>query len=240
MGSMITLWTHDKEGSLPVMSREEVRALDAWAIERMGIPGVVLMENAGLSCAEVVWGFLQASAAPSVTIFCGTGNNGGDGFVIARHLVNVGIDVRILLCGAREKLHGDALTNFRVAEAMGIAVRAADPASEVFATAARSACEGAEWVVDAYLGTGLKGELSEAARRVIEAVNASGKPVLAVDIPSGMDCDRGVGLPVCVQAKVTVTLAALKRGFVENPDARQATGAVYVASIGIGAGFYRA
>jgi NAD(P)H-hydrate epimerase len=105
------------------MSRDEVRAFDAWAINTLGIPGVALMENAGRSCAELIKEELDsrfcgndkaASDAAKVCIFCGTGNNGGDGYVIARHLLNSGFKVTVVLCADRNKVKGDAKTNLDI------------------------------------------------------------------------------------------------------------------------------
>jgi hydroxyethylthiazole kinase-like uncharacterized protein yjeF len=240
MGGMIRLWNQETRGTIPVMSRDEVRALDAWAIETMGIPGVVLMENAGRSAAEVLWRQLEASVSSAAVIFCGAGNNGGDGFVIARHLANRGVCVHIVLCTPPEKVRGEAQVHFDIARAMGLAIDVLDPASDDLLSRVRSWTDGADWIVDAYLGTGLRGEVSDPAARLIAAMNAAGKPILAVDIPSGLDCDRGIPLPVCVEAKITVTFAAMKQGLASNPDARRAAGEIYVASIGIDPAFRRA
>jgi NAD(P)H-hydrate epimerase len=102
-----------------VMTREEVRAVDRWAIETLGVPGVVLMENAGRSCAELVKDKLKHISTPKICIFCGTGNNGGDGYVIARHLINSGFKVTIVLCGDRDKVKGDAKINLDILERLG-------------------------------------------------------------------------------------------------------------------------
>ncbi|MBN2128542.1 MAG: NAD(P)H-hydrate epimerase, partial [Sedimentisphaerales bacterium] len=118
-------YTADK--TFCVMSRDEVRAVDHWAIHEVGVPGVVLMENAGRSCAELVKDRLAAVEHPEVAIFCGTGNNGGDGFVITRHLCNAGFRVSAVLCGAREKVRGDARVNLDILEHLGHTVEPLDP-----------------------------------------------------------------------------------------------------------------
>lgn len=229
---MIQLWDGKNSGQLVVMSLDQVRAFDAWAIEQMRIPGAVLMENAGRGAAGCLLENLPIAPPPHVAVFCGSGNNGGDGYVIARHLANVGVDVCVILCGRRDRIRGEALTHLEVLEAMGLPIRTLDwernPLDQV-----RQMTAGADWIVDALLGTGLQGEVSDPMARLICALNAAGKPIFAVDIPSGLDCDRGIPLPICIRAEVTVTFAALKKGFVENPECRQVTGRIYVASIGI-------
>src|SRR4030042_4702160 len=102
-----------------VMTRDEVRAFDAWAINELGIPGVVLMENAGRSCAGLVEDKLKDISEPKVCIFCGTGNNGGDGYVIARHLINHDIRAAVVVCGETSKIKGDAKINLDILERMG-------------------------------------------------------------------------------------------------------------------------
>ena len=98
------------------MTKDQVRAVDSWAINEIGIPGVVLMENAGRSCAELIKEKIKGSHTPKVSIFCGTGNNGGDGYVIARHLLNIGCKVIVVICGDRMKVKGDAKINLDILE----------------------------------------------------------------------------------------------------------------------------
>jgi len=97
-----------------LMSRQQVRAFDKWAIETLGIPGVVLMENAGRSCAGLILEKLDSVKDPAVSVFCGTGNNGGDGFVIARHLCKAGVNVKLIICGDKAKIKGDAKINLDI------------------------------------------------------------------------------------------------------------------------------
>ena len=218
-----------------VMTRDEVRAFDAWAINTLGIPGVVLMENAGRSCAELVRDKLKDVTDPKVCIFCGTGNNGGDGYVIARHLINSGFDVTVVICGSREKIKGDAKTNLDVLERMGRPIERLNPADADLADQVRRLTSGAQLLVDSLFGTGLRGELSDDYRRLIENINACHRPVLAVDIPSGLDCDSGEPLGAAIKAAWTVTFVAVKRGFT-SADAARYTGEIFVASIGVVAG----
>ncbi|MCU0913407.1 MAG: NAD(P)H-hydrate epimerase [Planctomycetes bacterium] len=215
------------------MSRDEVRRVDAWAIEEIGVPGVVLMENAGRSCAELIQQKLAHQAEARVCLFCGTGNNGGDGFVIARHLLNAGLRARTVLCGAREKVRSDARINLEILERLGHPVELLDPGTDQPAVRVQTFAGDADVVVDALFGTGLHGEVQQEHRRLLEAIDGLAKPVLAVDIPSGLDCDTGRPLGAAVRAAWTVTFVAMKKGFLAWPEARHYTGEVYVAPIGI-------
>jgi len=224
-------YTPEKE--FRVMSRDEVRRVDAWAIEEVGVPGVVLMENAGRSCAELVRQKLAGVEAPKVCIFCGTGNNGGDGYVIARHLLNAGFSVRIVLCGERDKVRGDARINLDILERLGHAVESLDPGSEDLSVHVGAFAGDADMVVDALFGTGLRGELNSEFRTLIETINDLGRPILAVDIPSGLDCDTGAPLGAAIRAAYTVTFVAVKKGFLASAEASHYTGELSIASIGV-------
>jgi NAD(P)H-hydrate epimerase len=207
------------------LTREQVRELDRRAAEEFGLPTLVLMENAGRSAAELLMR-LNPGRRPTVVV-CGKGNNGGDGFVIARHLDNHGWPVAVWLFAGPGELHGDARVNFHVLERSGIPHRSLGPGEDVPAELAQA--DG--WIVDALFGTGLSGLLREPFDRVVSAVNASPARVLAVDIPSGLDCDTGEPLGPTVRAHHTVTFVAAKAGFA-NPASRQWTGEVHVADIG--------
>lgn len=214
------------------MAREEVRGFDAWAISEMGIPGVVLMENAGRACADLVKERIAGVKQPAVCIICGTGNNGGDGYVIARHLLNDEVDVRVVLCGPREKVRGDAATNLAILEKQGQGVQRIDVNTPESGLQVQALLAHTDLAVDAIFGTGLRGQLSEAWIRFIDTINAQRVPVIAVDIPSGLDCDSGQPLGTAIKAAHTVSFVAVKRGFT-FPVAHAYTGEVRVASIGI-------
>ena len=203
------------------LSREQVRALDRRAVEEYGVPAVVLMENAGRGAAEVL---LRLGVRGRVDVCCGRGNNGGDGFVIARHLDNRGAAVRVLFFGKPEALAGEAAVNFDIVRRSGLPLT-------VHAGAAAEQLAGADWVVDALLGTGVTGPARPPLDQVIAAINGSAARVLAVDVPSGLDCDTGLPLGHCVRALHTVTFVAQKKGFA-NPAAREWLGQVHVADIG--------
>jgi len=215
------------------MSRDQVRSFDAWAINELGIAGVVLMENAGRSCAELIKQELAGVEGAKVCIFCGTGNNGGDGFVIVRHLLNDKIGVRVAICGEAAKIKGDAKINLDLLTGLGQSVEQLDLASADLDSQVARIAEGGTIIIDAIFGTGLQGELRADYRKLIEAINAQEIPIIAVDIPSGLDCDTGMSLGAAVRAKRTVTFVAVKKGFAQNPESARYTGDIYVASIGV-------
>ena len=209
------------------LTREEVRALDRRAIEEYGVPGVVLMENAGRGAAEVL---LSLGIHGWVVVCCGKGNNGGDGFVIARHLDNHRVPVQVLLFARPEELSGDAAINYHTLARAGLSVEV-HAGNPVDVAAIRRELATAEWVVDALFGTGLSGPVRPPFDQVIAAINDSPARVLAVDIPSGLDCDTGEPLGPTGRAVHTVTFVAQKKGFA-NPAARAWLGQVHVVGIG--------
>jgi NAD(P)H-hydrate epimerase len=218
-----------------VMTKDEVRQFDARAIHTLGIPSVVLMENAGRGCAEVIREKLKDIARPKVCIVCGTGNNGGDGYVIARHLMNEGFEVTVAVCGQTGKIKGDAKINLDILQRMGRSIERLNPADADLPEQVRSLSAGADLLVDGLFGTGLGGSLSDEYKRLIGAINACDCPILAVDIPSGLDCDSGEPLGASVKANWTVTFVAVKKGFT-SARAAQYTGEIFVVSIGIDPG----
>ncbi len=226
-------WTGDSLDGFFVMSREEVRGFDAWAISTMGIPGVVLMENAAKNCTSVILEHFSEACGQEVCIFCGTGNNGGDGFVIARQLFNHGISVRIVICGDPAKISGDAKVNYDICRKMNLLMTVLELESPDLCRDVETQVTGCGLLVDAMLGTGLNGELKESYALLISSINSHNLPIVAVDIPSGLDCDTGLPLLVCIEAAATVTFVAVKKGFAECSQSRQATGRIFVADIGI-------
>jgi NAD(P)H-hydrate epimerase len=221
------LLASDSEAAM-ILTREQARELDRRAIEEYGVPGVVLMENAGRGMAELL---RTLGIQGQVVVCCGKGNNGGDGFVIARHLDNAGVPVRILLFADPAKLTGDAAVNHRIVAASGVPL-------EVFAGVALDEdglsrlLVGADWIVDALFGSGLRGAAQAPFDRVIAAINAAGVRVFAVDIPSGLDSDTGSPLGIAVRAQHTATVAAWKKGFVQ-PGAAQWLGKVHLIDMGV-------
>jgi NAD(P)H-hydrate epimerase len=219
-----------------VMSRDEVRAFDSWAINELGIPGVVLMENAGRSCAELIKDKLADVGGAKVCIFCGTGNNGGDGYVIARHLLNSGFGVTVVVVGDWNRIKGDAKINLDILEGLGQSIERLDLNAPDMAGKVKAFAADADMLVDSIFGTGLKGQLSDEYKQLIRNINAQNCPILAVDIPSGLDCDTGEPLGAAIRASYTVTFAAVKTGFTSAGSAAQYTGEIFVASIGVKAG----
>jgi NAD(P)H-hydrate epimerase len=216
-----------------VMSRDEVRAFDRWAINTLGIPGMVLMENAGRSCAELIKDKLADITSPRICIFCGTGNNGGDGYVIARHLLNSGFSIVVVVCGDRNKIKGDAKINLDILERLGQSIERLNLSDSDIVGRIKAFAAGADMLVDGLFGTGLSGQLSDEYKQLIENINAQNRPILAVDIPSGLDCDTGEPLGAAVKASWTVTFVAVKKGFTSANTTAQYTGEVFVASIGV-------
>ncbi len=215
-----------------VMTKDEVRAFDSWAINTLGIPGVALMENAGRSCAEFIEEKLADIANPKVCIFCGTGNNGGDGYVIARHLLNNDLSVTVVISGDRNKIKGDAKVNLDVLEAMGQTIEQMNLADGNIHEQVETLTADADMIVDSLFGTGLSGQLGDEYKQLIESLNSRNCQVLAVDIPSGLECDTGQPLRAAIQADYTVTFVALKKGFMTE-QATQYTGEIFIASIGV-------
>jgi NAD(P)H-hydrate epimerase len=214
------------------LTREQCRALDRRAIDEYGIPGMVLMENAGRGCVDVLE---RLGINGPVIVVCGKGNNAGDGFVIARHLAIRGYDCRVLIIGRPNELRGDAATNFAIIEKLNLPI-------EPFVTQragarAPSAADGlppAAWLIDALLGTGAQGEPRPPYDAAIEWFNArpATTRALAVDVPSGLDCDTGQPAAHTVRADHTCTFAAVKVGYLQ-PAAKEFTGTVHVCDIGI-------
>lgn len=213
---------------LKVVTAAEMREMDRVTIEEIGIPGAVLMEHAGRAVADEVLTMVRAGAR--VAVVCGSGNNGGDGFVAARWLRERGIDARVILVAGRPRAGGDAALHLAAYERCGGRVLEASDATSL-AHHSRELNE-ADAVVDAVLGTGLKSEVRDHLARVIEAVNRSPAPVLAVDIPSGLDADNGRALGAAVEAERTVTFGFAKAGLVTYPGFERA-GELRVADIGI-------
>ena len=215
---------------MPSLSRDEVRAIDRCAIETIGVAGEVLMENAGRQGADAVERLLGGAAAGrSVAIVAGAGNNGGDGLVMARHLALRGARVVTFLVARPEKLTGEAATNYHVACKLGLEIRqlAGDELAGLAGELAKF-----DAVVDAVGGTGIRGPLRGDSAVAVEQINAAARPVVAVDIPTGMDCDTGEAPAPTVRAAMTVTFVARKKGF-DAPGADAYTGEVRVADIGI-------
>lgn len=208
-----------------------MRQVDQHAISELGIPGATLMENAGRAAAEAALAWLAATKTSArsrrVAVVCGKGGNGGDGFVLARHLKRHGVRCDVFITCQPGEVQGEAGAKLR--ELQKAAIR---PTVLTDAGALGPALARADLVVDALLGTGTRGEVGGLVAAVIEAINAAGQPVLALDIPSGLSADASEMPAVAVRADRTVTFAGLKRALV-MPPTRALAGQVTVADIGI-------
>jgi NAD(P)H-hydrate epimerase len=209
---------------------DEMRRMDRLTIEEVGIPGHVLMENAGRQAADILMHTFAGNTKRHAGVLAGRGNNGGDGFVIARVLASRGWQVTVYVLSSRDRIAGDALANLLLLEAMNMDIRWL--ATEAAFQDETPRMAGHDVLVDALLGTGLNQEVRGLYRLAIEAINASKLPVFSVDIPSGLDADSGKALGCCVQAHTTVTFGFAKIGHVVLPGARF-TGKLHVADIGI-------
>ena len=255
----------------PVLTRDQVRRVDALAIERYGMSGLVLMENAGRGAVDALLAFdpsLQSEsnsplagpprgpgspaerlstsnpegvalrlavgpkrhATPQVVILCGKGNNAGDGFVIARHLEIRGVATSVLLLASPSELTGDALANYAILQHTDVTV--VDISRGPLEPQLAQHAANARWLVDALLGTGAKGEPREPFATAIRWMNAQPARRLAVDLPSGLDCDTGEPAAATVQADLTTTFVAAKPGF-QVPAAKPYVGELRVIDIGV-------
>ncbi len=212
-----------------VLKAEEMRGCDQHAIDVLGIPGVVLMENAGRASAEEALSLLAEHGGRRAVVYCGGGNNGGDGFVVARWLHERGVPVSLVLGKDMEDLRGDAEVNARIADRLRIPVEPRGDKGPL------SKLQPGDVVVDALLGTGLRREVTGLIASLIDEVNLlrdRGCAILALDVPSGVNSDSGLVMGRAVRADSTVTFGYLKRGLILHPGAVLA-GKVAVADIGL-------
>lgn len=210
-----------------MLSRNEARDIDRKATEEFGVPSIILMENAGRSIAEYI---ISCNVNENIFICCGKGNNGGDGFVIARHLDNYELPVHILLFSNPDDLKGDAKINHDIAIKSSIQITVVN--NENLDAVLKEFLFNSKWIIDALFGTGLQGIVKPPYNKIIQAMNDSNAIILSVDIPSGLDCDTGEPLGTAVKATHTFTLAVLKKGFA-NPVAKNFLGYVHIVDIGI-------
>jgi len=212
---------------MKIATAQEIRNIDRRAIREFGLPGPVLMENAAAAIMAEMERFFDGLAGVKVGILCGKGNNGGDGLALARRLRVRGVPVRVALLASLAELQGEAKLNAEVLRKTDV---------EVIAKASpRSVEDVIGWsdiLVDALLGVGLSSPLKGSYAAAVDKINRSGRPVVAVDIPTGVNADTGEVMGTAVRADLTVTMALPKRGLVLHPGASCA-GEVRVADIGI-------
>ncbi len=213
-----------------LVTAEEMRLADNSAINEYGIPGAVLMENAGQALARQAEKMLGTLAGKKIAIFCGGGNNGGDGLVAARHLYNRGCEVRLYFLADPEVFRGDALINYNIITNMGITGFQLLEGNRL--NVARMALWSSDLAIDAIFGTGMRDNVQDIALEVINMLNESNTPVIACDIPSGLSSSTGQPLGAAVKAAATVTFGFCKMGLV-LPAARQFVGELVVADISL-------
>jgi len=209
---------------MKVATAEEMRTIDSETINSYGITGVVLMERAGLAAAAKVKELVDRG---KVIVVSGKGNNGGDGFVVARNLHSNGWKVKVFLAAKPEDLKGDALVQYKTAVKFGVEIK---PVQDLLSHAPLI-LTGHSIVVDALLGTGLSKDVTGVLADVIDTINASGRPVVSVDIPSGISSDNGQIMGRAIRATYTVTFGLPKRGHLVHPGAKY-TGELFVEDIG--------
>ena len=207
-----------------------MRDIDKGAIQGLGIPGMVLMKNAGRGCLYEIESRYGPISEKGIVIISGKGNNGGDGFVIARHSANRGGRVSTFLVGKKGDVSGDARINLDILSRMGLTLTEIRDENEFFSL--RSALSGCEIVVDAIFGTGFTGEIQGLTKNVIEAINSVNVPVVSIDIPSGLSGEDGRVSNICVRASLTCTLGLPKRGLYLYPG-RLFAGEIEVIDIGL-------
>jgi NAD(P)H-hydrate epimerase len=200
-----------------IVTASQMRAMDQAAIERFGIPGRVLMENAGRGATRFFLDRIYRDGPGKVGVVAGRGNNGGDGFVIARYLVQRGIDVSVYLLSKRDRVQGDAAANLSLLEGLGLPVVEITDSKEL--AAQKSSMRHVRYWIDALLGTGLNSDVKGLFREMIEWINDCRRPVLSVDIPSGLHTDTGQPCGACIQAAATSTFAFAKLGHLVYPGA---------------------
>ena len=206
-----------------VVTAREMAEMDRYSIETLKIPGLILMENAGIGIVRSALAILGRFENKKVAIFCGPGNNGGDGYVVTRHLINAGVWVETFILAAREKIRGDALANLAILENMNHRPLFVDkmPVALDYPP---------DLIIDALLGTGVKGALKGILAEAVRFINEQSAPILAVDIPTGVDADTGSVDGPAVRACRTATMALLKRGLLLSPG-REHAGIVDIVDI---------
>ena len=228
---------------MKVVTAAEMRQIDQDTIEGIGIPGIVLMETAGSAIVRAIE--QHYPTCQRIGIFAGKGNNGGDGIVIARQLAHIGRDVRLFLVSPSDSFTGEAQTNLQIAERLtasfgdlraapkgGLQIEEILTEAEFYGTGTvPTTLATCELLVDAILGTGLRGTVRDPIAAIINAINSLPIPILSVDFPSGLDADTGHPLGTCVRAERTVTIGLPKRGLLMHPGAELA-GKLEVVDIG--------
>ncbi|MDD2890614.1 MAG: NAD(P)H-hydrate dehydratase [bacterium] len=211
---------------MKLLTSEQMRNIDKTAIEKLGVPGTVLMENAGVKLFEIIHEELHHAKNPRIAIICGKGNNGGDGFVLARHLLNNKISTDVFLLGNSNEVKGDAKIN------LDILLKSGHKIIEITNEKKIPSLKTYDLLVDAIFGTGFTGKITGIAEKIITNMNNSDIPIFSVDVPSGLNANYGSVQGVCVKASFTATMCLPKRGLVLYPG-KDYTGDVYIIDIGV-------
>ena len=200
---------------MKIVTAEQMRSIDRKAITEYGIPGIVLMENAGIRTVELIEELLQSPSDKQVIILSGPGNNGGDGFVIARHLINSGVEVILFFRGTPDQLTDDARINYEILVKMEATIAPLQTEEDLnqFTLALLTG----DLFVDALYGAGFKGSLNAFETQIASVVNWCKLPVVAVDIPSGVEADSGKVNGEAIRADYTVTFGLPKMGLIMEP-----------------------
>ena len=212
---------------MKVVTAQEMRQIDQQTIEQIGIPGAVLMEHAGSAVVRAIRQHFPECR--NIAIVVGKGNNGGDGLVVARQLALAGQPVEIFLVSPPETFAGDALTNLQIAQNLGLPITPIFSENEL--KRLKTQVASCDLIVDSIFGTGLRGGVRGFIAGVIECINEAGRPVVAIDLPSGLAADTGIAEGACIQATYTVTMGLPKRGNLIHPGGGL-TGQLEVADIG--------
>src|SRR5919206_4369620 len=213
-----------------ILNAAQMREADRYTTEEIGIPSLVLMENAGRQVVAAIEASFETALQGRVAVLCGRGNNGGDGFVVARTLLQRGIDTAVFVIGSLAQVRGDARTNLDILGRLGVTVvEINDEQSWELHFSEISQCT---LIVDAIFGTGLRSPLGGMLETVVADVNAANIPIVAIDLPSGISADTAHLIGDCIDASMTVTLAAPKLPLI-LPPAEAHAGDVVIADIGI-------
>lgn len=196
---------------MKITTSVQMRKMDEMAINNFQIPSIVLMENAARCVCDVVLEKFDLDEKSKIAVFAGKGNNGGDAYAVARLLFNKGIKVDVIAVGDTKSLKSDALINYRIARNMGINIIKLD---DFFI----KKLHGYSLIIDGILGTGIKGEVKDDIKKVMDIINNYDKPVVSIDIPSGVEGDTGK-VSTAIKADITVTFAAIKIGMIIYPGA---------------------
>jgi NAD(P)H-hydrate epimerase len=201
------------------ISIKQMRKIDAITSSKYKISSLILMENAGRQAAQIVKDNVKSLANKNIAIVCGSGNNAGDGFVAARYLINSGASVKIILIKPHKNLKGDAKINFEILKKLKVDI-----------SANQEYILKADIIIDAMLGAGLKGIVSDAFKKAIEKINNSKAIIFSIDMPSGIDGNTGDILGAAIKADITIAIAMLKNAFKKKI---KNFGKVIIADIGI-------